>query len=328
MKKYVGVKFRDYGQVYFFQNDHLDVKKGDKVVVSTEEGIGLGVVVVVSDRLPKNMEITELKPIDRVATPDDLAKEIENNILSKEAYEYCKENIEKLGLEMKLVDVEVRFDRSKMIFYFTAPTRVDFRELVKILVRKYRTRIELRQIGVRHEAQMVGGVGNCGRICCCRLFLKKFEPVTIKMAKEQQLFLNPSKISGTCGRLLCCLNFERELYSDFHKKCPKVGRKYLTRLGEVKILRVNIFRDSLIVDTGVGCEKEISLVEWMELTYGKGDVSHYEYLFSEDLSPSFSPVALPSNLQDEDMEELKKLAEDEDYSFSVEEIERNKKRGR
>ncbi len=161
--------------------------------MSTEEGIGLGVVCVVRKNPPKDIDVSEIKPIDRVATEEDLIKEQENNILSKEASSFCKKNIEKLGLEMKLVDVEVRFDRSKIIFYFTAPTRVDFRELVKILVRQYHTRIELRQIGVRHEAQMVGGVGNCGRICCCRLFLKRFEPVTIKMAKEQQLFFKSFK---------------------------------------------------------------------------------------------------------------------------------------
>ncbi|WP_461834004.1 PSP1 domain-containing protein [Desulfothermus sp.] len=322
MRNFVGVKFRDYGQVYFFVNDHFELKKGDKVVVSTEEGVGLGVVCVVSNKPPKNIDLSEIKPIDRLATEDDLIKEQENKILSKEAFDFCKRNIEKLGLEMKLVDVEVRFDRSKIIFYFTAPTRVDFRELVKILVRQYHTRIELRQIGVRHEAQMVGGVGNCGRICCCRLFLKKFEPVTIKMAKEQQLFLNPSKISGTCGRLLCCLNFERELYTDFQKRAPKIGRKYVTRLGEVRILRANIFRDSLIVDTGAGVEREISLTEWFEITEGKGDLSHYKYLFSAKSSSEvkISSISLPQNFLYEDLEEIQKLSEEEDYNFSIEEI--------
>ncbi|GAB6887348.1 hypothetical protein JCM13304A_08460 [Desulfothermus okinawensis JCM 13304] len=322
MRNYVGIKFRDYGQVYFFVNDHLKVKKGDKVVVSTEEGIGLGVVCVVRKNPPKDIDVSEIKPIDRVATEEDLIKEQENNILSKEASSFCKKNIEKLGLEMKLVDVEVRFDRSKIIFYFTAPTRVDFRELVKILVRQYHTRIELRQIGVRHEAQMVGGVGNCGRICCCRLFLKRFEPVTIKMAKEQQLFLNPSKISGTCGRLLCCLNFERDLYTDFQRRCPKIGRKYHTRLGEIRILRANIFRDSLIVDTGSGIEKEISLTEWLEITQGKGDLSHYEYLFSTNTFSEIklSSIGLSQSFQYEDLEELQKLSEEEEYTFSLEEI--------
>jgi hypothetical protein len=152
-----------------------------------------------------------------------------------------------------------------MVFYFTAPARIDFRELVKVLVSKYRTRIELRQIGVRHEAQLVGGMGNCGRVCCCHAFLRKFDPVTIKMAKEQQLFLNPSKISGACGRLLCCLNYERQTYADFQRKCPKIGKRYETAMGEVKVLRSNMFRDSLIVDAGEGEEKEISLTEWEEI---------------------------------------------------------------
>jgi len=322
MRNFVGVKFRDYGQVYFFVNDHFEVKKGDKVVVSTDEGVGLGVVCVVSNRPPKNIDLSEIKSIDRLATEDDLIKEQKNKILSKQAFDFCKRNIEKLGLEMKLVDVEVRFDRSKIIFYFTAPTRVDFRELVKILVRRYHTRIELRQIGVRHEAQMVGGIGTCGRICCCRLFLKKFEPVTIKMAKEQQLFLNPSKISGTCGRLLCCLNFERELYSDFQKRAPKIGRKYVTRLGEVRILRANIFRDSLIVDTGAGVEREISLTEWFEITEGKGDLSHYKYLFAPRSSSEvkISSLSLSQGFSYGDIEEFKKLSEEEEYNFSLEEI--------
>jgi len=321
MKNFVGVKFRDYGQVYFFVNYGLPIKRGDKVVVSTEEGIGLGKVCVVRNRPPKDILEQDLKLIDRIATEEDLKKEESNKVLSREAYEFCKKNIEKLGLEMKLVDVEVRFDRSKMIFYFTAPTRVDFRELVKILVRKYHTRIELRQIGVRHEAQMVGGIGNCGRICCCRLFLKKFEPVTIKMAKEQQLFLNPSKISGTCGRLLCCLNFERDLYSEFHKRCPKIGKKYETRLGEIRVLRANIFRDTLVIDTGVGVEREISIAEWLEILEGKGDLSHYEYLFSERLpgEGKCSSIVLDQGLQMDDIEALKQLMEEE-HNYTVEEV--------
>ena len=322
MKNYVGVKFRDHGQVYFFVNNGLGLKKGDYVIVSTEEGIGLGQVCVVRDKSPKNILEQDLKPIDRIATKEDLEKEKSNKELSKEAYAFCKKNIEKLGLEMKLADLEVRFDRSKMIFYFTAPTRVDFRELVKVLVRKYHTRIELRQIGVRHEAQMVGGVGNCGRICCCRLFLKKFEPVTIKMAKEQQLFLNPSKISGTCGRLLCCLNFERDLYTEFHQRCPKIGKKYDTRLGEIRILRANLFRDTLMIDTGIGVEKEISITEWLEIYQGTGDLSHYEYLFSENLSEedSFSSLVLDQNLQMEEIEELKKLMDEEENGLCFEEV--------
>ncbi len=336
MEKFVGVKFQEYGQVYFFKTASGDVVKGDKVVVVTEEGMGLGEVVIVRERPPQDIPLEEIKPIERKAMPSDLENEEENKELSREAFDFCKKNIEKLGLDMKLVDVEVRFDRSKMIFYFTAPMRVDFRELVKVLVRRYHTRIELRQIGVRHEAQMVGGIGNCGRICCCRLFLRRFEPVTIKMAKEQQLFLNPSKISGTCGRLLCCLNFEKDIYTDFHRRCPRIGKKYETRLGEIRILRANIFRDSIIVDTGLGIEREISITEWLDLTEGKGDLKEYEYLFSSRISLEgrLSPVALEDGLHNEDLEALKSLMEDEDKQWVVEEVlppsnkKNSRKRGR
>lgn len=319
---FLGIKFTDYGLVYFFKNLDPTIKKGDFVVVTTDDGMGLGKVVCIKDNPPEYIDEEEIKTIDRKATEEDLKKQEENKKLSREAFDYCKVNIENLGLDMKLVDVEVRFDRSKILFYFTAPCRVDFRELVKILVKKYRTRIELRQIGVRNEAQMVGGLGTCGRICCCRLFLKKFDPVTIKMAKEQQLFLNPSKISGTCGRLLCCLNFEKDLYDEFHEKCPKIGKKYETRLGEIRILRANIFRDSLVVDTGTGVEREITIAEWVDLIKGTGDLSQYEYLFSgkqlTELKSTF--VSLDNLMSEEELEALKQISMREEYTFSLEEV--------
>ncbi|MCF8105430.1 MAG: hypothetical protein K9K64_08110 [Desulfohalobiaceae bacterium] len=270
---YIGVKFREQGLIYYFDGQGQEIKKGDKVVVTTEEGVGLALVFLTRETPPEGLPEKDIKPVERVAEAEDLQAEEENIRMGREAFAFCKTRIRESGLEMKLVDVEVRFDRSKMIFYFTAPSRVDFRELIKALVNKYRTRIELRQIGVRHEAQILGGIGDCGRGCCCSTFLRRFDPVTIKMAKEQQLFLNPSKISGCCGRLLCCLNFEREFYSDFYKKCPKIGKKYETAAGEVKVLRANIFQDSLVVDAGGGQEKEISLPEWQELVSGQGDSS-------------------------------------------------------
>ena len=166
---------------------------------------------------------------------------------------------------MKLVDVEVLFDRSKMIFFFTAPTRIDFRDLVKDLVRQYRTRIELRQIGVRHETQMLGALGNCGMVCCCRRYLHKFAPVTIKMAKEQNLFLNPTKISGICGRLLCCLSYEQENYDTFHRSCPKLGKRYQTTSGPMRVLRSNMFRNTVVLLPDGGQEVEMTLEEWQAL---------------------------------------------------------------
>jgi cell fate regulator YaaT (PSP1 superfamily) len=212
------------------------------------------------------MEEGDLKPIYRLANEEDEASVAENEELAREARSYCRGCIEKRKLDMKLVDVEVFFDRSKMVFYFTAQGRVDFRELVKDLVRKYRTRIELRQIGVRHETQMLGAVGNCGQVCCCRRFMRRFVPVTIKMAKEQNLFLNPTKISGICGRLLCCLSFEQANYESFHRSCPRLGKKYATTEGRAKPIRSNFFRQSLTVIFESGEEREIPLEEWSEMT--------------------------------------------------------------
>ncbi|WP_456325312.1 PSP1 domain-containing protein [Desulfonauticus submarinus] len=262
MKEIVGLKFREYGPVYYFYEGDFEVKLGDKVIVETQEGLGLGEVVILKDKLPQDFLDEEVKTILRAASTEDLEQEEKNKNLAKEAYKFCKERIEARKLPMKMVDVEVYFDRSKIIFYFTAPTRVDFRELVKDLVKVYRTRIELRQIGVRHEAQMVGGIGNCGQICCCRRFLRKFEPVTIKMAKDQNLFLNPSKISGVCGRLLCCLAFEEEHYLEFQKRLPRIGKRYQTKKGLLRAIRANIFRQTISVLDEEGQEHEMPLSEW------------------------------------------------------------------
>jgi len=265
LSMYIGVKFREQGQIYYFHAELDNLAAGDHVLVTTEEGQGIGRVALAEVELPAGLPPEEVKPIDRKAGEEDLVRMRENEELARDSFHYCREQIKQMGLEMKLVDVEVRFDQSKLVFYFTAPNRVDFRELVKDLVNQYRARIELRQIGVRHEAQILGGIGNCGRICCCHQFMREFVPVTIKMAKEQQLFLNPSKISGVCGRLLCCLNFEKKAYADFYSRCPKIGRKYQTSLGEVKVLRANFFRDTLVVDAGEGEEREINLLEWGEM---------------------------------------------------------------
>jgi len=265
MTQVIGVKFRDQGQVYYFQSSPFVVEKGDSVIVKTEEGLGLARVVVVRDTIPDGFKPEQLKPIFRLANEEDLSSQNENHELLNEAFRYCRDCIRERGLDMKLVDVEIYFDRSKIIFYFTAPGRVDFRELVKDLVKVYKTRIELRQIGVRHETQMVGGIGNCGQVCCCRRFMRHFEPVTIKMAKDQNLFLNPAKISGICGRLLCCLNFEQDNYARFQKKIPKLGKRFKTDQGYLRVIRANLFRDSLTVLNEDGVEKEISLSDWYEM---------------------------------------------------------------
>lgn len=267
MERILGIKFREYGQIYYFLSGGQPVAVGDRVIVETDQGQGIGEVVALRGDLPEDAGETEadLRPILRVASGEDLEQAAENEKLGDEARAFCNECIRGRDLEMKLVDVEVFFDRSKIIFYFTAPTRIDFRELVKDLVKNYRTRIELRQIGVRHETQMIGAVGNCGMVCCCRRFLRKFAPVTIKMAKEQNLFLNPAKISGICGRLLCCLSYEQENYEEFHRRCPRLGKKYLTSRGAVKVLRANMFRGSLALLTESNEEVEVTLEEWQQM---------------------------------------------------------------
>lgn len=262
MSHILGIKFRDHGQMYYFDSGPFVVAIGDSVLVQTEQGLGMGKVAIVRDTPPDDNEQPEIKPIFRLPTPEDIDIQRENDTLAREAHAYCRKCIESRSLEMKLVDVEVLHDRGKIVFYFTAPGRIDFRELVKDLVKAYHTRIELRQIGVRHETQMLGAIGNCGQMCCCRRFMRKFAPVTIKMAKEQNLFLNPTKISGICGRLLCCLSFEQENYEQFQKKCPRVGKKFSTSLGLVKVLRTNLFRETVSVLDEVGEEHEMTVDEW------------------------------------------------------------------
>ncbi|HAS88043.1 MAG TPA: hypothetical protein DCS48_01870 [Desulfovibrio sp.] len=271
MSQILGVKFNDFGQIYHFSSGPFVVREGHSVIVKTEQGMGLGKVFVVQQNLPEDVSEDSIKTIYRLAGEEDLEAEAENKELSRTAYRFCKNCIERQKLEMKLVDVEVFFDRSKMIFYFTAPGRIDFRELVKDLVKEYRTRIELRQIGVRHETQMLGAIGNCGQICCCRRFMRKFAPVTIRMAKEQNLFLNPTKISGICGRLLCCLSFEQENYEDFHRKSPKTGKKYNTVHGTVRVTRTNFFRNTLTVLPEHGDEIEIPLDDWPDMIKPAGE---------------------------------------------------------
>lgn len=278
----LGAKLRQYGPVFFFRAGQENVNTGLKVLVETGNGIGLAEVTTVRRlRLPLPMVKTEkgdfpIKPILGLAGPEDIAAAADNQILAASAKLYCKECIRERKLDMKLVDVEVLHDRSKIIFYFTAPTRIDFRELVKDLVRNYHTRIELRQIGVRHETQMLGALGNCGMTCCCRRYLRKFAPVTIRMAKEQNLFLNPAKLSGICGRLLCCLAYEQENYEDFHKRSPQIGKRYTISSGHCKVLRANMFRQSIVILTDANEEKELSLEEWEALApermeqYGAG----------------------------------------------------------
>ena len=218
MIKVIGVRFRNAGKIYYFSPGNMEIKTGDHVIVETARGVEYGTVVLGPKEVDDRQVVQPLKDVIRMATQKDDAKEESNRKKEKEAYQVCVKKIRAHQLEMKLIDVEYTFDNSKVIFFFTADGRVDFRELVKDLATVFRTRIELRQIGVRDEAKMLGGIGFCGRELCCHTFLGDFAPVSIKMAKEQSLSLNPSKISGICGRLLCCLKYENDVYVE-NRKC-------------------------------------------------------------------------------------------------------------
>ena len=220
MIKVIGVRFRTAGKIYFFSPGKLEIKQGDNVIVETARGVEFGYVAAGPREVEEDNITLPLKSVIRVATADDIRKEEKNREKEKEAFKICLEKIRKHGLEMKLIDAEYTFDNNKVLFYFTADGRIDFRELVKDLASVFRTRIELRQIGVRDETKIRGGIGICGRPLCCHTYLTEFAPVSIKMAKEQNLSLNPSKISGVCGRLMCCLTNEEETYEELNSRLP------------------------------------------------------------------------------------------------------------
>ena len=259
MKKVIGVRFRETGKIYYFDPLNLEPDVGENVIVETERGQEFGTVVLRSRMIEEEKIIKSLRPIVRMAGEDDVKRVEENKQKNKKAFEICSRKIEERGLEMKLIDVEYSFDGSKVLFYFTADGRVDFRELVKDLAAIFRTRIELRQVGVRDEARIQGGIGICGRPLCCHTYLSDFAPVTIKMAKDQGLSLNPTKISGVCGRLMCCLNNEEETYIYLNSRMPNVGEIVTTIdgvTGEVSATSVLRQKVKLIV-TGDDDSKEI-----------------------------------------------------------------------
>ncbi|MCF6464344.1 PSP1 domain-containing protein [Clostridium sp. Cult2] len=232
----VGVRFKKAGKIYYFDPEDLDISKDDYVVVETARGIEFGHVIVGPKEVTEAEIVPPLKRVLRVAGEEDFITHQSNRDKAQEAFGICEQKIVEHGLEMKLVDVEYTFDNNKVIFYFTADGRVDFRELVKDLAAIFRTRIELRQIGVRDEAKMIGGLGPCGKPVCCTTFLGEFEPVSIKMAKEQSLSLNPTKISGLCGRLMCCLKYEQEVYEELLERMPTVGTIVITPEGRGTII--------------------------------------------------------------------------------------------
>jgi cell fate regulator YaaT (PSP1 superfamily) len=255
----VEVQLLRYGKVQSFDLNNLPLQKGDNVLVESEQGLSFGVVC--SDPRPSSASERPSRKVIRVASKHDMERFEKNSELEREVYAFSYLKIKERSLSMCLVSVECLFDEHKTMVYFTADGRVDFRDLVKDLVQKFRTRIEMRQIGVRHQAKMVGGLGTCGRQLCCTSFLNGFAPVSIKMAKEQNLSLNPSKISGMCGRLMCCLAYEFDHYEKAKKDLPKVGKKVNTAYGTVKVIRQNIFREKLTVLLESGEEKEISYEE-------------------------------------------------------------------
>ncbi len=247
MAEVVGIRFKNVGKVYYFDPDAMQFKKGDRAIVETARGVECGEIALPNREVPDEEIIKPLKRIIRAATPEDLKTLEENREKEKKAFPICEEKIRAHKLDMKLVDVEYTFDGSKILFYFTADGRVDFRSLVKDLAGTFRTRIELRQIGVRDESKMIGGFGICGRPFCCSTFLGDFHPVSIKMAKEQGLSLNPGKISGTCGRLMCCLKYEQESYEHLLRHTPKVGAVVETREGRGVVLENNLLTGMLKV---------------------------------------------------------------------------------
>ena len=259
MIKVTGVRFRSAGKIYYFDPAGFDIKKGDNVIVETARGVEFGTVVMGIREVEDDKVVSPLKPILRMATKKDQETVERNREREKEAFDICQEKIRKHELDMKLVDAEYTFDNNKVLFYFTADGRVDFRELVKDLASVFKTRIELRQIGVRDETKILGGIGICGRPLCCHSWMPEFIPVSIKMAKEQNLSLNPTKISGTCGRLMCCLKNEQDTYEYLNSKLPSIGDYVTTEDGlKGEVASVNVLRQLVKVIVSLDKdEKEI-----------------------------------------------------------------------
>ncbi|MED4126874.1 stage 0 sporulation family protein [Shouchella miscanthi] len=240
MHEVVGVRFKKAGKIYYFSPGSLEITGEEAIIVETSRGVEYGKVVVSPKFVDEQDVVLPLKQVIRLATAEDTLVVKENREAARDAIDVCTKKIEEHNLDMKLVDVEYTFDRNKVLFYFTADGRIDFRELVKDLAAIFRTRIELRQIGVRDEAKLLGGIGPCGRMLCCSTFLGDFEPVSIKMAKDQNLSLNPAKISGLCGRLMCCLKYENDTYEEAKKEMPDIGKKISTPDGTGKVIGLNL----------------------------------------------------------------------------------------
>ncbi|MBR6033980.1 MAG: stage 0 sporulation family protein [Clostridia bacterium] len=292
MKTIIGVRFRKPGKIYFFDPGELKVEKGSNVIVETSMGQEFGEVMIANREIPESKLAAPLKKIIRVATPKDVEHEKENKEKEKEALKICEEKIKKHELDMNLTEVEYKFDGSKIIFYFTADGRIDFRELVKDLAAVFHTRIELRQIGVRDEIKKIGGNGMCGRELCCCSFLRNFENVSIKMAKEQNISLNPSKISGNCGRLMCCLKYEEEVYDEKLKRLPKIGAIVKGPDGEGEIVGIETLAERV----------KVKLKDGEDIFYKRYNASEVEVI--KDVQ---NEEDIESDVNAEDLAELEAL---------------------
>ncbi len=301
MVKVIGVRFRTAGKVYFFDPLQFEIKRGDNVIVETARGIEFGTVVSDVREVEDDSVVQPLKPVLRLANQRDREQEAGNKRKEKEAFQICQEKIRKHGLEMKLIDVEYTFDNNKVLFYFTADGRIDFRELVKDLAGVFKTRIELRQIGVRDETKILGGIGICGRPLCCHSYLSDFIPVSIKMAKEQNLSLNPTKISGVCGRLMCCLKNEEDTYEELNKRLPNIGDQVTTEDGQRgEVQSVNVLRQLVKVLIEDGDSKELKEFEADKLHFRR----HHSKKDRQNLSP-------------EELEELERLEKEEEEEIET-----------
>lgn len=295
MVRVIGVRFRTAGKIYFFDPLEFEIKKGDHVIVETARGIEFGTVMAGTMEVEEEKVVQPLKPVIRIANQRDVEQEAANRDKEKQAFRICLEKIREHGLEMKLIDAEYTFDNNKVLFYFTADGRIDFRELVKDLASIFKTRIELRQIGVRDETKIVGGIGICGRPLCCHSYLADFVPVSIKMAKEQNLSLNPAKISGVCGRLMCCLKNEEDTYEELNRRLPGIGDPVTTEEGQKGTVQsVNVLRQLVKVVIDAGDEKEIKEYPVEKL--------HFRRKHSKKEKMEFSK---------EELQELERLEEEE-----------------
>ena len=298
MTKVIGVRFRTAGKIYFFSPGRYLIKKGDHVIVETARGVEYGTVVSGPQEVEDDKVIKPLKTVLRTSSTKDDEQEAGNREKEKEAFRVCLEKIKKHNLEMKLIDAEYTFDNNKILFYFTADGRIDFRELVKDLAAVFKTRIELRQIGVRDETKIIGGYGICGRPLCCHSYLSDFVPVSIKMAKEQSLSLNPTKISGVCGRLMCCLKNEEDVYEELNRKMPGVGDFCTAKDGlSGEVSSVNILRQTVKILVDVDDEKEVHEYKLEEL----------ENIKKRQKKKNNNGNAKKGSKEDEEMKELEKL---------------------